>query len=293
MNILITGASGYLGTYLCYELAESEHNVTAFYNKNPLQISGINFIQCDLTDFPQLTKIFNDLKPDVVYHLASVTPTRITIQPENYIELFNKGVTEQLAKLCGENNALLIYTSTDLVYNEGENIREDKSRLNPLTIYAKTKLMGEESVSIYAARYIILRTSLLYGFTRSTYTSFFDLAFSSMKKNKSVKAFYDQYRNPLYIEDAANILSKLPSLYSHNDIINFCGDEYLSRYEMCIKIAEVFGFDGEFIIKTSCGEFKDYPMVKKLGLNNSKLKKLGLTTGTVAENLRKSLKYKP
>jgi dTDP-4-dehydrorhamnose reductase len=187
----------------------------------------------------------------------------------------------------------MIYTSTDLVYDEGDELTEENSILNPLTLYAKTKLMGEESVKKNAAEYIILRTALVYGFTLSSYTSFFDLAYSMLNKGESVNAFTDQFRNPLYTEDAAIILSELPSKYYANDTINFCGNEFLSRYEMCLLMAKEFGFDGSLIRKSSTNEFKQFTMVKRIGLNGDKLKKYSLSTDSYVQNLRKSLKYKP
>jgi dTDP-4-dehydrorhamnose reductase len=240
-----------------------------------------------------MREIFIDAAPDVVYHLASVTPTRINKQSDEYIELFNNRVTANVAKLCAENNSLMIYTSTDLVYNAGENLKEDESELNPLTIYAETKLKGEESVRKFADKFIILRASLMYGFTRSSYTSFFDLVYGTLKQGKPMKAFTDQYRNALYAEDAARLLAALPGLYKTNDTINFCGEEYLSRYDMCLKMAEKFGFDKSLVTKASSDEFTAYPMVKNLGLNRDKMNKYGLKTKSFNDNLSKSVKYKP
>ena len=292
MKILITGISGYFGPYLAKELYLKEGvSVTGLYNKNKIEADGIDFIKCNLIELDALTKIFNEVKPDVVYHLASVTPTRITKQSDEYVEFFNSKVTEHIAKLCGENDSLMIYISTDLVYAEGEDLKEDTAKLNPITIYAKTKLMGENSVWAFAKKYIILRCSLLYGFTRSTYTSFFDLAYSKLKSGEGVNAFIDMFRNPLYLEDAAKILAELAGIYKQNDTINFCGDEYLSRHDMCLMMTEIFGFDKNLVRMASCNEFIDYPLVKKIGLNSDKLKSLGFTTDSFEKNLHKSLKY--
>ncbi|MCI0717353.1 MAG: sugar nucleotide-binding protein [Chlorobi bacterium] len=292
MKILITGISGYLGTYLAYELGlKGGLDITGIYNNNKKEFDYINLIQCNLTELDELTKIFNEVKPDVVYHLASVTPTRIEKLSDQYVEFFNNKVTEHIAKLCGENDSLLIYTSTDLVYAEGENLKEDTAKLKPVTIYAKSKLMGENSVWAYAKKYLILRSSLLYGFTRSAYTSFFDFAYNKLKSGESINSFIDQFRNPLYVEESAKILAELPGVYKQNDTINLCGDEYLSRHDMCLMMAEFFGFDKNLVKMASSGEFTDYPLVKKIGLNSDKLKSFGFTTDSFEKNLHKSLKY--
>lgn len=291
---LVTGVSGYIGPYLCIELLkQKDADVTGIYNSHSLNIEGINYIKCDLTNPDELTKIFRDTEPDVVYHLASVTPTRIAAHSDEYVEFFNNKITAHIAKLCRENNSLLVYTSTDLVYCEGENLKEEEAKLNPLTIYAKTKLMAENSVKEFAAKYIILRTALVYGFTLSTYTSFFDFAYKTFRNGNSLNAFCDQFRKPIYTEDAAKILNRIPEAYIQNNTLNLCGDEYLSRYDMCMQMAEVFGFEKKLIKKGYSKEFTDYPMVKRLGLNNEKMKKMGLVTDSFKNNLHKSMKYIP
>ncbi len=289
-GILITGVSGYLGPYLCRELA-GKNDVYGIYNKHPVEYDGIKSINCDLTDFKELSIIFDRVKPDVVYHLASVTPTRITDESDGFVEFFNREVTAEIARQCAKHNTLMIYTSTDLVYDEGTGIEENSGKLAPKTIYAKTKLLGEESVRKYAQKYFILRTALVYGFTLSSYTSFFDISYRAMAKGESVNAFFDQYRNPIYTEDAAAILAELPAKYKNNDTINFCGYEFLSRYEMCLMMAEEFGFDPGLIKKVSCKELTAYPMVMKIGMKYEKMKLFEFKTRSYREAMKRSRSF--
>ena len=290
-SVLVTGVSGYIGPYLCRELRKKGNlTITGLYNTHKINPEQLNLVQCDLTKFDDVTRAFDNAKPEVVYHLASVTPTRIGQQTDEYVEFFNNKVTEHIAKLCREYGSLMIYTSSDLVYNEGEDLRESTAKLNPLTIYAKSKLMGENSVWAFSKKYLILRTSLVYGFTLSSYTSFFDYAYKTLKSGESLDAFIDQFRSPIYAEDAAAILACLPEVYEKNDTINFCGDEYLSRFEMCIMMAKSFGFDMSLVKMARSSELTDYISVKKLKLSNEKLKKLGFKTDSYANNLRKSHK---
>lgn len=288
-KILITGVSGYIAPYLCKALLlNGSSNVTGVYNSHKPDISGVDLKKCDLADLGALTKLFDEVKPDIVYHLASVTPTRITTQKDDYISHFNGVVTGNIAKLCKQIGALMIYTSTDLVYKAGVNLREDTSPLEPVTIYAKTKLEGETAVRESGVKHIILRTSLVYGFTLSSYTSFFDVAYKTLSEGKELRAFTDQFRNAIYVEDAAAILAALPAKYRQNDIVNFCGAEYLSRYDMCQGMCEVFGFDRGLAVPASCDEFTGYPMVKDLELNWEKLDEYGLRTGSYMVNLEKA-----
>ncbi|MBE2227689.1 MAG: sugar nucleotide-binding protein [Ignavibacteria bacterium] len=288
-TILITGVSGYIAPYLCKALLfKGCCKLYGVYNSHKPGLDGVELIQCDLANPEELRRVFEAVKPDIVYHLASVTPTRITTQGDDYISHFNGEVTGQIAKLSKQNNAMMVYTSTDLVYKAGVNLREDTSPLEPVTIYAKTKIEGEQAVKESAGKYIILRTSLVYGFTLSSYTSFFDVAYKTLREGKELRAFTDQFRNAIYVEDAADILVALPAKYMQNDIVNFCGAEYLSRYDMCKGMCEVFGFDKRLVVPASCDEFTGYPMVKDLGLNREKLDGYGLGTSGYVMNLQKA-----
>lgn len=291
-KILITGISGYLAPYLALKFSEiKDYLVYGIYFNNLPNINGINLIKLNLTDLNKLKSLFYEINPDITYHLASVTPTRITNQNDEYIKFFNADITREIAKLCSSNNSLLVYTSTDLVYKSGINLKEDSAEFEPLTIYAKTKFLGEQEVKNNSAKYIILRTSLVYGFTLSSYTSFFDVAYKSFLSNTPVKAFTDQYRNPIYTEDAAEILFEIPKLYFKNDIINFCGTEYLSRYEMCNAMCNAYGFSKNLVVPAGSDEFTSYKMVKELGLCSEKLISYGFKPNSFEENLIRAKKF--
>jgi dTDP-4-dehydrorhamnose reductase len=291
MNIIVTGASSFIGAYLCRELSRligtgTKINVTGLYNNHNINFDNINLIQIDITDFSELRKLFIRIKPDTVIHLASVTQTNTSRYENTYVHLVNHSATERIAELCSELNAKLIYTSTDLVYKEGIDIKEDTSPFEPVTIYAKTKLLGEEAVKQFANEYIILRLSLVVGKTISAYRTFFDEVYENLSSGKIYPAFTDQFRNSIFIKDVVENIIKVSGMELPNQAVNLCGDEFLSRYEMCMMIADVFGFNKNLIQKVSCEKFKDYKMVKQIGLNNERMKLLGLSTQSFNKNLQ-------
>lgn len=266
-------------------------NVYALYKTTKPAFPHINYIQCDLMKLNDLTRIVEKIRPEIIYHLASVTPTRIGDKGNDYVEFFNHLVTGHIARLSEEMNTLLIFTSTDLVYKEGENIHE-KSILEPCSIYAESKLNGEEVIQSLAPKYVILRMSLVYGLTLNSYTTFFDEAYRTLKAGKEIHAFVDMYRKPIYVKDAVFNLLNLPDIYEENIVMNFCGIDYISRYDMCRTIAEVCGYDVGLIKKTRCEDIKNGVWVKKLGLNNQLMLLYGLSALSYKENVRKSMSSK-
>ncbi len=297
-NILVTGASGYVGPYVISELVKKQKeifdvNIFAVYNTQRVAPDGITPLKCDISRSGDVEKLFTEICPTTVMHLASGTPTRISGKPDDYIKKINIGATEHIAKLCASNGALMIFTSSDLVYEAGLNLDENNAALNPLTLYAQTKLEAEQAIKEYAKKYLIFRTALVYGFSRTSYRSFFDDTYSSLKEGRPVKAFTDQYRNAIYIEDAAKIVSEAAFRYEKNDTVNLGGYEYLSRYDMCLLMAQMYGLSGNLIIPASADDFKSYQMVKQINLNISKLKELGFETRPFRENLIRAMNYMP
>jgi len=283
-KIIITGASGYLGSHLC-RLMEKE-KVFALYNKLKPQFGNIEPIQIDLLNSEDLNLLFRDINPDYVIHLASVIPSQLINQDDKYVYQLNVEVTKQIASLTHTYNSFLIFTSTDLVYDEGDDIKENHN-LNPLNLYAQTKLNAENAIVQYGKYFLILRVALMYGFSISKHKSFFDESFKKLMNGQEVKAFYDQYRNALFVEEASKFIKELTEMkLPDNDIMNLCGFEKLSRYEMVLKTAEIFEFDLSLVKKESCENFKQYKMAKNLNLNFDKMKGLNLIPRTFVENLK-------
>jgi dTDP-4-dehydrorhamnose reductase len=283
-RILITGSSGYLGSHLCRFIEGDK--VYAIYKNIIPKFGNIEPIPLDLLNGEELVLLFKDIKPDYVIHLAAVIPSQLFNQDEKLVYQLNVELTKQIASLSHTYNSYLIFSSTDLVYDEGDNIREDH-RLNPQNFYAQTKLEAENSIYLYGKYFLILRVALMYGFSISKHKSFFDHSFKQLMNGQEVKAFYDQFRNTLFVEEAAKFINELTQIkLPATEIMNFCGFEKISRYEMVLKTVETFGFDSSLVRKESCESFKQYRMAKNLGLNFDKMKKLNLKPKTFSENLK-------
>jgi dTDP-4-dehydrorhamnose reductase len=97
--------------------------------------------------------------------------------------------------------------------------------------------------------------SLVWGLTLNSYTTFFDVVYRTLQVNNEIKAFGDQYRHPIYGKDAAYNMLRIPIIYDENTIMNFCGNEYMSRYEMCVQMADVFGLNKALIKKIAAMKF--------------------------------------
>jgi len=286
LRIFITGGSGLLGQYLNIILSK-KHNILTQYNTKSVNCLQYSSVQANITDYNKIEALLNEFKPDIIIHAAAISSMQIAEKlPSKFVFEVNVDATAKLAELSTALKTKLLYSSTDLVYAgyRGSMLKED-AKLMPFSFYAETKLMGEEKIKAAADNYVILRTGLLYGIGLYGTTNFFNYMYYNLKNNKSVKVFYDQYRTPLSLLEAARIISLLVSLNIKNEIINFGGRERVSRFELGERLCNIARLDSSLLQKISMNDIPDVPDAADVSMNTDKLQSLGIKLKSVDESL--------
>jgi dTDP-4-dehydrorhamnose reductase len=287
MKILITGGSGLLGQYLNIKLSP-EHEILTLYNSNKGNCGNYKYFKININNLPDLENIFNKFKPAVVLHTAAISnPQSADKADPKFVYEINVNTTRILAELCDEYKAKLIYTSTDLVYAgyRGYMLKED-AKLIPVSLYAETKLMGEVKIRETFDNYIILRTALLFGLGLNHSINNFHRMYYNLKQGKNVKLFYDQFRTPLSLIEAARIINQLVKPDIKGEIINFAGPERVSRYELGEILCNAAGFDKNLLEKISMNDIPDIQPVADVSLNTDKLRSYGIKQRSLAEAIK-------
>lgn len=288
MKVLLTGSSGALGEYLTAELSKS-FQLLCLYNNNPCKANELSSIKIDITDFDLLKDTFNNFKPDIVIHTAAISKSAACDNlPIKTVYEVNVNTTHNIAKLCSEYNSKLIYISTDLVYaGYRGSMLDENAKLIPISLYAETKLMGEVKIQQTFDNYIILRTSLLFGFSNSASENHFQKMYLSFRNNKHEKLFTDQFRTPLSFIDAAQTICELCKLDISTEIINLGGRDRVSRAQFGRMLCDIAGFEKKLIRKVTMDEIQGTYKVTDVSLNTEKLQSLGIKV----KSLRNSIKF--
>ena len=285
-KILITGGSGLLGQYINIEAAK-ENDILTLYNQHSGNCTEFKNALADITNFTLMKGIFSTFKPDVVIHTAAIT-NPVPLPDQNPKDVYNVNVnaTENLAKLCDQFGAMLIYVSTDLVYAgyRGSMLKEE-AKLIPASLYAETKLMGEVKVRKTLSNYLILRTALLYGFGLNHSRCHFHKMNDELKSGRPVNLFMDQFRTPISLQEAAEIITELARMNVVNETINVGGLERVSRYELGEILCLVARYDKSLLQKITMDELPELPKVKDVSLNTDKLQSLGFKQKSIEENI--------
>ena len=177
MNILITGAAGFIGYHLCKELLDEDHNILGIDNLNnyynsALKIKRLNrlkqyknfkFEKIDISNKKMISPVFNKFKPKKVINLAAQAGVRYSIEnPYAYLDSNLVGFLN-IIELCRENKTEgFIYASSSSVYGENEKIPFSiKDRVDkPISLYAASKKANELIAYSYSHLYGLHTTGL-------------------------------------------------------------------------------------------------------------------------------------
>lgn len=165
MRILVTGGAGYIGDAVVEFLLGYHYDVVVLDDLiyGGTYMRDVEFIRADITDFDKMREVFENGEFDSVVHLAAlVGDGACAIDPRRTSEV-NLRATENLVRLCNEFNTRFVFASTCSVYGANNDVLDEFSKTNPLSVYAQTKLAAEHIIVSESRNYTIFRLGTLFG----------------------------------------------------------------------------------------------------------------------------------
>ena len=195
--ILITGAAGQLGT-----------DVVAELQKRNVEHIGIDIADLDIIDADAVHAYITEKKPQSVIHCAAYTAVDSAEDEAELCFKVNATGTENIAKVCSEIGAEMIYISTDYVFDgKGEIPYETDAVKAPIGVYGKSKLAGEDAVLKYIPQmHYIVRISWVFGKHGNNFVKTM-LRLAETRDELNVVA--DQVGSPTYTPDLAKLLADM------------------------------------------------------------------------------------
>jgi dTDP-4-dehydrorhamnose reductase len=236
MKILITGSQGMLASDVIRELDCC------------FDIHKRDRAHLDICDKENVFKDIRDLKPDYVINCAAFTNVDACEKEKDKAFSVNAEGTKNLALACRETGSVLCHISTDFVFdgNKKEPYVEN-DRVSPLSVYAKSKLEGERNIQAILSRYIIVRSSWLFG---KNGKNFVTTIIKLSKENDVIKIVNDQIGSPTYTVDLAKAIKALLDINAQG-IYHFCNDGVCTWYEFAKKIIDLTGLKTGIVPITS------------------------------------------
>lgn len=232
MNILVTGASGQLGSTL-KALTKTGHE-------------GLNFVfkssaDMDITDFETVHQEFTNNSYAYCINCAAFTNVDKAESNTDLARLVNITGARNLALACNESKTILIHISTDFVFDGYLNEPYSEEAIaRPIGFYGDTKYKGERAIINNLQEHFIIRTSWLYS---EFGNNFMKTMIRLGNEREELSVVYDQVGTPTYAKDLANVILYIVKAHSIDyGVYNYSNEGVASWYDFAKAI-----FDGQGI----------------------------------------------
>ena len=266
MQYLITGAAGFIGSFLCHKLAKEGNKIIAIDNfssyydvglkntrvKELLEPLNIDVINLDITDDLKFDNLVSKSKPDVVINLAAQAGVRLPVnETDKYVNSNLVGFSNVLRSTVNNKVPYFLYASSSSVYGDKAAIPyiESEQNLHPTSFYGATKLANE----------LLTPTLIQNSSTAARGLRFFtvygpwgrpDMAYFRMIANVISGAEFNFFgdgsveRDFTFIDDAVNSVMALSTelqkrIPGYSDVVNLGGGRPLSMNYLLQTVSSI------------------------------------------------------
>ena len=251
-KFLVTGSAGLIGSQVVKDLVEKDFEVYSCYNVEKPEF-GIP-THLDILKKDKIEKILQNIKPDVVIHLAAITDVDLCERQKELAILVNAKSTEILAQESSKQDAYFVYMSTDYVFNGKQGLKNENDMPNPLNFYGTSKLDGEIALSNLISPYTIVRISTPFGIHPKK-KSFPLWIKKNLELKKETPVLIDQYTSPTFVPNLSKMLIEVATKQI-TGTIHLAGATRISRYDFAKIIAEKLNLDKTLLKPTKMAEMK-------------------------------------
>lgn len=241
MRHLIVGASGQVGGALFTCAHEKKLDVVGTYLTTPSR----DLRKFDITDRSRVLRLIRETNPDVIYLAAAMTNVDRCQSEEGLSYEINVRGLDNVIDAANKSDATIVFISTDYLFDGSEGPYSETDLPNPLNVYGMHKLIGEHAVATRANNYLIVRTTVVFGWEEIG-KNFVVRLKQKLAQGQKVEVPVDQMGTPTYNRNFAHSVLELASK-GYDGIYNVVGTSYMSRYDFALQVASIFGLDSRLI----------------------------------------------
>lgn len=239
-TIWITGAGGKLGSTLVKTL-EANYDYKVIDTDKDV----------DITDTEAVSQHADIYRPTVIINCASISD--VAYCEKNMVEAFRVNAlgARNLAAAARKVNARIIQMSTDDVFSGAAgDVMTEFDMPDPVTVYGKSKLAGENYVRELNAKHVIVRSSWVYG---AGVGDFYDYVLSNARAEKAVDAPVDRFSTPTSADELAKFICKLIESKEYGVFHASC-EGVCSRFEFAREILKLNGVNHRLVMAVNANE---------------------------------------
>ena len=260
-TIWLTGAGGLIGNYLLQSAPVFAPN---------FHVIGLTRQQLDLTDAPAVRRAFQSQKPQLIIHCAALSKSPVCQANPTLARKLNVEVTSLLAELA--TDIPFYFFSTDLVFDGRKGNYIETDSVNPLSIYAETKVAAEQIV-LANPRHTVIRTSLNAGVSPTGDRAFNEEMRRQWQEGRTLNLFTDEFRSPIPAAVTARAIWGLVARQA-TGIYHVAGSECLSRWQIGQLLAARHPALQPRVTPGSLKDYQGAPRTPDSSVNCAKAQKL-------------------
>jgi dTDP-4-dehydrorhamnose reductase len=228
-KVLVVGANGQLGND-CLEVFKD------------YGVVGLDLPDIDITSLDSIKSAVQKYNPTVIVNCAAYTNVDGAENDINAATIVNAVGPENLAKISAAEGIFLVHISTDYVFSGDRKLPEssvESDNANPVSVYGKTKLAGEQGVKANTENYAILRTAWLYGINGKNFLKTM-LMLAKSDSECVIRVVSDQFGSPTFSLTLARQIKEVVDNKAVG-VFHATGEGYCSWYEFAKTFLEMFG----------------------------------------------------
>ena len=225
MRALVTGAGGQLGVELLRTAPPG------------IQVTALKHSECDIADKAVVDAALAQLRPDLVINAAAYNAVDEAEKHRDIAYATNATGPANLARAAEKTRARIIHISTDYVFDGSSNRPYDPDDpTNPLNVYGKSKLAGENEVREASSDHLIIRTSWLFS---AHGRKFLQIILSELQAGRRVRAINDQVSVPTACHGLAQAIWLCAEPGGPTGVAHWVDKGMATRYDQAVAIREM------------------------------------------------------
>ena len=238
---VVIGASGLLGQALMRVLENNQYEVSGTYATHP----GEGLMRLDIINSSQVYDYFRRVQPQTVFLTAALTGVDYCeSHPDETFQINTEGA-KNVAKEATRCRSKLVFYSTDYIFDGKNGPYDEQAQACPVSIYGKSKLGAERAIQEILEDYLILRTTVVYGWDPRS-KNFAMQVYQKLQGGIPMQVPEDQVGNPTLVDYLAEASVRLVQQEARG-IVNVVGRDLLPRSEFAKALTRIFGLDPQLI----------------------------------------------
>lgn len=265
-KLLITGATGLLGSHLIRAAQKNWHVVGTYHRTTRRQaqyfFGQIDHGRIDLGDYSETRAMIADVEPAAVIHTAAITDLDYCEKYPDDSQRINLNAAIDLAALCSDMDVPFLFTSADLVFDGAGAPYVEDDPPTPINVFGEHRALAEEGILAAYADAVVARLPLLIGYASLGRESFYHRLVSAFRSGQEVTLFGDAIRTPVSTEVAAQGLLQIAGSGFEDDVniaeidrtvgrLHLGGRDQISFYELGLLTLRILGLNEQLAVPIS------------------------------------------